>query len=152
MQDITGDILPLAYDIILQCAFSLETNCQHPGQSEFVDLVQVINDEIAKRVMAFRSVLDLFDWYYLRQPYGKEFVQNCKAARAWGYQVVRDRRAAIAAGEQVPGDFLSSVLQMEDAHLFTEEQVVDQTMTFMAAGIFTPSRGFLLLVENRIDP
>jgi cytochrome P450 len=47
---------------------------------------------------------------------------------------VADRKKLIAENGNVPDDFLSSILKMQEAEIFTDEQVIDQATTFLFAG------------------
>ncbi len=134
----------------LQCAFSIDSKCQNAAvQSEFsgfVDVMHRVNEAVTSRLLAYRTPLDLFDWYFFRQPYGKQYLADAAEARACAHALVGARRAAIAAGTEVPPDFLTSLLQLEEDGVFVDEEVVDQAMTFMAAGMETTASALMFAV------
>ncbi|MGB6319007.1 MAG: cytochrome P450, partial [Litorimonas sp.] len=62
--------------------------------------------------------------------------------------LARSRRASMAAGETVPDDLLGLILSVTgpDGEPFTEAQVEDQMITFIAAGHETTSRALTFLI------
>jgi len=138
--DISESFLKLAYGVLSQTLFSGEID----GQS----------DEAMQEISKFLNALGKADpmdiimapkWIpRLTKLGGRGAIEKL---RTQVLEQSKDRRYRIEAGDDVPDDFLTLLLQTEtdEGETFTDDQIVDQLITFIGAGHETTSRALTWL-------
>lgn len=146
--DISESFLKLAYGVLSQTLFSGEID----GQS----------DEAMQEISRFLNALGKADpmdvimapkWVpRLTKLGGRGAINNL---RIQVLALSKIRRSRIENGDDVPDDFLTLLLKTEtdEGETFTDDQIVDQLVTFIGAGHETTSRaltwlGYLLSQDN----
>lgn len=138
--DIAESFLKLAYGVLSETLFSGEID----GQS----------DEALRDISRFLNTLGKADpldilmapkWLPRLTKLGGRGAVN--RLRCEVFKLAQDRRGRIEAGTEVPDDFLTLLLrtETEDGESFTDEQIVDQLVTFIGAGHETTSRALTWL-------
>ena len=147
--DISESFLKLAYGVLSQTLFSGEID----GQS----------DEAMQGISKFLNALGKADpmdvimapnWIpRLTKLGGRGAIEKL---RTQVLEQSKDRRNRIETGDEVPDDFLTLLLQTEtdEGETFTDDQIVDQLITFIGAGHETTSRaltwlGYLLSQDKK---
>ena len=133
--ELSGEMLHWALDILLACLFSRGTRLD----------TDLFSDRI-NRLIAVSGLPHPFD--LLKAP---SFVP--RVGRGEASRLVRDMRAQVgalaaarrerlAAGESVPEDFLSLLLQagVEDGEPLSDTEIIDNLLTFLSAGHETTAR------------
>lgn len=157
VRDLARDMTELTFDIISRTLFS-------------GDVVTATDDFAAdvERLLTTMGRVDPLD--LLKAPHWLPRVTRLKGRRVMGLfrgiveQTMEKRRAAIAAGKEVPDDFLTLLLQQEGTHGLTSEEIKDNIVTFIGAGHETTARALgwtlyclanapqeRLIVEDEID-
>ncbi len=138
--DIAESFLKLAYGVLSETLFSGEID----GQS----------DEALRDISQFLTALGKADpldilmapkWLpRLTKLGGGKAIARL---RAQVLDLAKDRRARIDSGTDVPDDFLTLLLgtETDDGETFSDEQIVDQLVTFIGAGHETTSRALTWL-------
>jgi len=146
--DISESFLKLAYGVLSQTLFSGEID----GQS----------DEAMQEISRFLNALGKADpmdvimapkWVpRLTKLGGRGAINNLRIQVLAQSKI---RRSRIENGDDVPDDFLTLLLKTEtdEGETFTDDQIVDQLVTFIGAGHETTSRaltwlGYLLSQDN----
>lgn len=141
--------LPLwSADVAVRVTTGLELNLQesteetplHRTLRAFENGVQRFSRLLAE------NPLNFIDWYYYRTPVGKQLKADGAAGRAFAIDLVNKRLAAVRKGEEVPGDLLSSLVQLVHEGTVTTEFAVDHMTGFLFAATDTSqtSLGFIL--------
>jgi len=138
--DIAESYLKLAYALLSDTLFSGEID----GQSDdaLKDISKFLN------VMGKADPLDIFmapKWMpRLSKLGGRRAVDRLRAQVT---ELALDRRTRLEAGKKIPNDFLTRLLRVEteQGEQFTDEQIVDQLVTFIGAGHETTSRALTWL-------
>ena len=138
--DIAECFLKLAYGVLSETLFSGEID----GQSD--DALRDISHFL--NVLGKADPLDILmapKWIPRLTKLGGRGAVN--RLRAQVLDLAMDRRARIEAATAVPDDFLTLLLRTktEDGETFTDEQIVDQLVTFIGAGHETTSRALTWL-------
>ena len=138
--DIAESYLKLAYGVLSETLFSGEID----GQSDkaLQDISRFLN------ALGKADPLDVLmapRWIPRLTKLGGRGAVN--RLRLEVFELAQDRRSRIDAGADVPDDFLTLLLQTqtEDGKTFTDEQIVDQLVTFIGAGHETTSRALTWL-------
>jgi len=141
--DISESFLKLAYGVLSQTLFSGEID----GQS----------DEAMQGISKFLNALGKADpmdvimapnWIpRLTKLGGRGAIEKL---RTQVLEQSKDRRNRIETGDEVPDDFLTLLLQTEtdEGETFTDDQIVDQLITFIGAGHETTSRALTCFNES----
>ena len=146
----------MSLDIILQCAFSYESNCQKDKTNQtYLNAVLKILEMITDRYL---NPLYLFDWYYYLTPTGRTFKQYCDFLHDQSAKVIAERKKILGLdsgtknrGEALSNakrkhkhlDFLDILLtaEDEDGEGLTDLEIRDEVDTFMFEGHDTTTSG-----------
>ena len=138
--DIAESFLKLAYGVLSETLFSGEID----GQSDAAirDISRFLN------ALGKADPLDILmapNWVPRVTKMGGR--SAIKRLRSEVLELAKNRRKRIAAGTNVPDDFLSLLLQTvtEEGEHLTDQQIVDQLVTFIGAGHETTSRALTWL-------
>ena len=134
----------LSLDIILQCAFSFKSNCQHVGTKHvYIKAVHDMGDLICRRLLNFFRRMD---WFYRFTSDGKKFMEACSTLHKHSEKVIRERREALKHEETLKHkNFLDILLAAVDAdgNGLTDREVRDEVDTFMFGGHDTTTSGMV---------
>ena len=137
----------LSLDIILQCAFSFKSNCQHVGTKHvYIKAVYDLVDLISRR---FLNLFYRMDWFYRLTSDGKKFKEACSIVHKHSEKVIMERREALAREETTRKtkrmDFLDTLLTAVDAegNGLTDREIRDEADTFMFEGHDTTTSGMV---------
>ena len=137
----------LSLDIILQCAFSFKSNCQHVGTKHpYIRAVYDLVELIAER---FFNPLLYLDFIYSFTPQGRRSKEACKLVHDHSEKIICERRRALESnGERSPRngrhlDFLDTLLLAVDSSGkgLTDGEIRDEADTFMFEGHDTTTSG-----------
>ena len=146
----------MSLDIILQCAFSYESNCQKDKTNQpYLNAVLKILEMIVDRYL---NPLYLFDWYYYLTPTGRAFKRYCDFLHDQSAKVIAERKKSLGLdngtknrGEALSNakrkhkhlDFLDILLtaEDEDGEGLTDLEIRDEVDTFMFEGHDTTTSG-----------
>ena len=150
------DVGKLSLDIIMRCAFSTESNCQHSKEHPYINTVSNILHLADNR---FFNILYRSDLIYYLTPEGRRFKQACQEAHNFTESVIRERKKALGLenelnkdGEDVLKraretrkylDFLDILLvaRDEDRKGLTDLEIRNEADTFMFEGHDTTTSG-----------
>ena len=138
--DISESFLKLAYGVLSETLFSGEIE----GQSE--DALRDISE--FANALGKADPLDVImapKWLPRLTKFGGRGA--VKRLRQAVFELAKDRRDRLDTGSDVPDDFLTRLLraQTDEGETFTDEQIVDQLVTFIGAGHETTSRALTWL-------
>ena len=131
--DVAVDMTLLTYDILAATLFSGEV-AGEPGQ--FAAEIEVLFDSMGRT-----DPLDIFgapDW--VPRPTKLRGKRTLSFFRSIVTRTIDARRARLAAGEEVPRDFLTLLLEAEANGGLTAAEVEDNIITFIGAGHETTAR------------
>jgi len=138
--DVAEGYLKLAYGLLSETLFSGEID----GQSDdaLKDISKFLN------VMGKADPLDIFmapKWVPRLTKFGGR--RAVERLRAQVTELALDRRSRLESRKKIPNDFLTRLLliETEQGEQFTDEQIVDQLVTFIGAGHETTSRALTWL-------
>ncbi|ESO89206.1 hypothetical protein LOTGIDRAFT_154296 [Lottia gigantea] len=142
--DVCSVVTMFTLDVILQCSFSYETNCQDQGSGHpYVKAVNELGRLLSKRVMNPLLHSDLI--YYLTQD-GRQFRKHCIYVHSITEDIILSRRAALkknnATSERKISsrrgcqDFLDILLMAKDEHDIglRDKEIRDEVDTFLFEG------------------
>ena len=134
----------LSLDIILQCAFSFKSNCQHVGTKHpyikaVYDLVELVSDR-------FFTPSHHSDWVYNLTPQSKRMKEACKLVHDHSEKIIAERRKALESNGETRKrylDFLDTLIIAEDSSGkgLTDREIRDEADTFMFEGHDTTTSG-----------
>ena len=145
----------MSLDVILQCAFSYESNCQEEANQPYLNVVLKILEMTASRYL---NPLYQFDWYYYLTPTGRTFKQCCDLVHNHSEKVIAERKKALGLDNGTKNrsaalsdakrkhkhlDFLDILLSAEDeeGEGLTDLEIRDEVDTFMFEGHDTTTSG-----------
>ena len=134
----------LSLDVVLQCAFSHQSHCQHEGKGqEYVRAVQRMTDLIVVRSL---NIFSYMGWIYWWTAQGREMARCCKTVHDHSEDVIRKRKDTLSqSGNNARKylDFLDILLtaQDEDGKGLTDAEIRDEADTFMFEGHDTTTSG-----------
>ena len=146
----------LSLDVVLQCAFSYQSNCQIEGEGhQYVKAVYKISKLVVDRSLSFLSYLDFIYWL---TPNGQEMAKYCRIVHDHSEQVIRNRKIALgllddnadhelalqtAKKQRKYLDFLDILLTARDTEGIglTDLEIRDEADTFMFEGHDTTTSG-----------
>ncbi|XP_062617356.1 leukotriene-B4 omega-hydroxylase 3-like [Saccostrea cucullata] len=132
-------------DIILQCAFSFESNCQQLGDTHpYVHAVNVLSD-----IWVARSLKPWFysDFLFSLSPSGQEFRKNCDYVHKVAEDIIEKRRKSLKEDGPNPKtrhlDFLDILLTARDENDkgLTSLEIRNEVDTFLFEGHDTTTSG-----------
>lgn len=134
--DLIKDMSLCTLDILLQCIFSMETNCQE-RESEYVQYVLKLGEIWSKR----NRKLWLFpDIIFYNTKWGRQFKDHCDKVHKIAEDIIKNRQQEI---DQLDGmserpylDFLDLLLQAkdEDGNKLTKFEIRNEVDTFLFEG------------------
>jgi cytochrome P450 len=138
----------LSLDVVLQCAFSYQSDCQLEGR-EGLDYVKAVYRMSELVVLRSLSLYTYVGGVYWLTPNGREMTRCCKVVHDFSEQVIRKRKGekAITKDARDPHrkcmDFLDILLmaQDEDGRGLTDLEIRDEADTFMFGGHDTITSG-----------
>ena len=151
----------LSLDIVLQCAFSYQSNCQNVKQGHpYVKAVYDLSDLSTAR---FLNPLYHVDWIYALTPSGRQMREACHLVHSHSEKVIKERRRALGldrkSSKREPTgteallkkvtkhrkylDFLDILLTTvdEDGIGLSDMEIRDEADTFMFEGHDTTTSG-----------
>ena len=151
-------LCPMSLDIILQCAFSFQSNCQKEGvKPAYIKGVYELVERISER---FFNPLYQIDWIYFLTPAGRRMKAACKIVHEHAEMVINERRSALGLDGKGEGvrdlqnllngisnsrqlDFLDILLTaVDDKGVgLTDREIRNEVDTFMFAGHDTTTTG-----------
>ena len=148
----------LSLDVIMQCAFSFQSNCQDATQSH--PYIQRVRELVELSANRFVRLLYRVDWIYYLTAEGKRFRKACKLAHEHSEMVIQERKKFLGLNTGGPRlkreavldkasrnkkhlDFLDILLTAEDENGegLTDLEVRDEVDTFMFEGHDTTTSG-----------
>lgn len=132
-------------DIILQCAFSYESNCQQLGETHpYVHAVNVLSD-----IWVARSLKPWFypDFLFYLSPSGREFKKNCDYVHKVAEDIIAKRKKSLEEEGSKPKsrhlDFLDILLTAKDENSqgLTSLEIRNEVDTFLFEGHDTTTSG-----------
>ena len=153
---IFDSISHLTLDVLLQCAFSYESDCQRTGtNAPYVNSVFKLLQLIVKRSQV---LIYYYDAIYWLSSDGREFRKCCAVVHEHSKRVVHERKKAlglesknadlakaleITKHQQKYLDFLDILLTAadEDGNRLTDVEIMDEVNTFMFEGHDTTTSG-----------
>ncbi|KAM9798344.1 cholesterol 24-hydroxylase-like [Neosynchiropus ocellatus] len=118
-------------DVIAKCAFGMELELLK-GNSPFPDAIAACLKGM---------VHDIRDFSFRFRPGNRAFIKKvreaCRLLRVTGAKCIRDRKAAMQNGEDVPNDILTKIIETAGQETTTEEDeesMMDNFVTFFIAG------------------
>ncbi|XP_022341984.2 cytochrome P450 4F6-like [Crassostrea virginica] len=132
-------------DIILQCAFSYESNCQQLGDTHpYVHAVNVLSD-----IWVARSLKPWFysDFLFYLSPSGREFKRNCDYVHKVAEDIIDKRKQTLTEEGSSPKsrhlDFLDILLTAKDEteQGLTSLEIRNEVDTFLFEGHDTTTSG-----------
>lgn len=140
------DIKMLSFDIILQCVFSVKTNCQtNSVQNTYLAAVQELTRLVIDRVLTLHHYVD---WLYKLSAKGKRFQQLCNIVHQFADQIIQTRvdqlskhqdNEILETKHRRRLDFIDILLKArdEDGKGLRLHEIRDEAHTFMFAGYDT---------------
>ena len=147
----------LSLDIILQCAFSYKSDCQHSAaQKKYVRAVADLSVVVSERLM---NPLYRINWLYWLTPHGRRMRRLCKLVHDHAEMVIKERKKALGLDkshkitdtttflENISKsrklDFLDILLTAmdEDGVGLTDLEIRNEVDTFMFEGHDTTTSG-----------
>ena len=147
----------LSLDIILQCSFSLKSNCQNTKQSH--PYIQAVQDIVELTTSRYFMPLYRIDWIYYLTPSGRKYKKMCKFAHDHSRMVIHERKKELEQGIEEQSlvfecqvqskrrgrylDFLDILLTAKDdeGKGLTDQEIQDEVDTFMFEGHDTTTSG-----------
>ena len=147
----------LSLDIILQCSFSLKSNCQNTKQSH--PYIQAVQDIVELTTSRYVMPLYRIDWIYYLTPSGQKYKKICKFAHDHSRMVIHERKKELEHGIEEQNlvfecqvkskrkgrylDFLNILLTAKDdeGKGLTDQEIQDEVDTFMFEGHYTTTSG-----------
>ena len=137
----------LSLDIIMQCVFSFESNCQQEGTKNhpYVEAVCDLIELTSARILTLHHRID---WIYYFSANGRKYRRACKKAHEYSEMVIKERRKALNVSQGSMSkrkylDFLDVLLTAadEDGNGLTDLEIRDEADTFMFEGHDTTTSG-----------
>ncbi|XP_048734105.1 cytochrome P450 4F2-like isoform X2 [Ostrea edulis] len=134
--DLLQEMSLCTLDILLQCIFSMETDCQQ-RESDYVKSVLKLGEIWSKRN---RSLWLFPDVIFYNTRWGREFKEHCAKVHKMAESIIKERQNEI---DQLDGmserpylDFLDLLLQAkdEDGNKLTESEIRNEVDTFLFEG------------------
>ena len=148
---------PLSLDIILQCSFSFQSDCQSGGKKH--PYVKAVYDMLLLVTDRFFNPFYHVDWIYFLSPSGRKMKQNCRLVHEHSERIIRERKKALlldkaesidreaifekASQQRKYLDFLDILLTAtdEDGNGLTDSEIRDEADTFLFEGHDTTTSG-----------
>ncbi|XP_062596561.1 cytochrome P450 4F4-like [Saccostrea cucullata] len=134
--DLLKEMSLCTLDILLQCIFSMETDCQQ-RESDYVKSVLKLGEIWSKR----NRKLWLFpDVIFYNTRWGKQFKEHCSKVHDIAQNIIKRRQQEIdqldGMGERPYLDFLDLLLQAkdEDGNKLTDAEIRNEVDTFLFEG------------------
>jgi len=133
-------------DIILRCAFSLESNCQTEKETEYAEAINELQQLWMERAL---NPMHFFEIIYRHSAKGKRFKQMCNVAHVHTEAIIRKRQASIdsktVVSERKYRDFLDTLITARDdqGNGLTFEEIRNEVDTFLFAGHDTTASGIM---------
>ena len=147
----------LSLDVIMQCAFSFQSDCQVATNTH--PYIQTVQDLVELSATRFLKLLYRSDWIYSLTPDGRRFFRACKKAHQHSEKVIEERKKSLGLGSDKKAmnqdelldearkkrhlDFLDILLTAEDeqGEGLTDLEIRDEVDTFMFEGHDTTTSG-----------
>ena len=145
----------LSLDIVLQCSFSFESNCQNTQHSH--PYIQAVQDIVEVTANRFVNPLYRIDWIYYLTPAGRKYRKLCRSVHDHSRMVIQERKKELElekderalSESQVKAkkgkylDFLDILLTArdEEGNGLTDQEIQDEVDTFMFEGHDTTTSG-----------
>ncbi|XP_064404149.1 cytochrome P450 4F6-like [Halichondria panicea] len=147
----------LSLDVIMQCAFSFQSNCQTATTAH--PYIRTVQDLVELTATRFTSPLKRIDILYYLTSEGRQFRDACNKAHQYSEGVIKERKEFLGldSGEKVLKreellaktrqkrhlDFLDILLTAEDetGEGLTDLEIRDEVDTFMFEGHDTTTSG-----------
>ena len=151
----------LSLDIVLQCAFSYQSNCQNVKQKH--PYVRAVYDLSDLSIMRFLTPLYHIDWIYALTPSGRQMRKACNLVHSHSENVIKERRRTLGldckSSKREPAgteallkkvtkhrkylDFLDILLTTvdEEGIGLSDMEIRDEADTFMFEGHDTTTSG-----------
>ncbi|WAR03344.1 CP4F2-like protein [Mya arenaria] len=144
--EVFSDVCLFSLDVILQCAFSYESDCQNVGTNHpYIQAVSELNELLADRFFKFWLYPDFL--YYLTSK-GRRWKRACNLVHTVAEKIIADRKQKLdeerCAGRETPcRDFLGILLtaQDEDGTGLTPGEIRNEVDTFLFEGHDTTTSG-----------
>ena len=137
----------LSLDIIMQCVFSFESDCQQEGAQKHPYL-QAVCDLVELTAARFLTLHHRIDWIYYFSANGRKYRKACRIAHDYSEMVIKERRNALRMNQGKNHkrkylDFLDILLTAadEDGNGLTDLEIRDEADTFMFEGHDTTTSG-----------
>ncbi|XP_070608534.1 cholesterol 24-hydroxylase isoform X1 [Erythrolamprus reginae] len=118
----------LTIDIIAKVAFGLELNTLHCDQTPFPHAFTMVMKGMSKGRNPF------FKYLPRNRKEIQEVCESLRLLRRTGKECITQRRKAIQNEESIPLDILTQILKSADQEESDDENMVDNFVTFFAAG------------------
>ncbi|EDV20730.1 uncharacterized protein TRIADDRAFT_31422 [Trichoplax adhaerens] len=140
------DIKMLSFDIILQCVFSVKTDCQiNKTHHPYLTAVQQLTRLVIDRVLTLHHYID---WIYLISTKGKRYYDLCDAVHSFADQIIQKRVENLRSHKDNKMtdqqkhkriDFIDILLTARDetGQGLKLREIRDEAHTFMFAGYDT---------------
>ncbi|EDV20811.1 uncharacterized protein TRIADDRAFT_60697 [Trichoplax adhaerens] len=140
------DMKLLAFDVILQSAFSLKIDCQTAHERHpYVNAVYQLSYLITERLFRITGYVD---WLYRLTESGRRYYRLCKFVHQFTEKIIREKRQLLKentnqydSNQKRRLDFIDIILQTrdEDGNCLSDKEINDEINTFMFAGHDTTS-------------